>query len=149
MNSVQTYYVRESGDLPAFASAFLSDVNLAAIQTLLTTQLRVATENPQLPQVEWSSAITDALLAFADTYREVAPTPEIVAKANFWFSDQMLSQNEARYYESAFWRRWCEQGIPDPNNIPLPLKAERSDFTVETSAYMLSDPLGYRRFPTC
>ncbi len=135
--------------LPNFVATFLSDINLSAIQTLLTHQLRVTTDNPMIPVVEWSAAITDALLAFADRYRTSPSTPQVVAYANFAFADQMLSQNETRYYESAFWRRWCEQGVPDPNNIPLPLQRERTDFTVETSSYMLSDPVNYLRFPTC
>ena len=151
MNSIQNYYLLNAGEsvLPQFVAAFLSDINLAAIQTMLTQQLREATGFTMMPTVEWSTAITDALLAFADRYSTSPATHQVVAYANFGFADQMLSQNEARYYESAFWRRWCEQGVPDPNNIPLPLKSERTDFTVETSGYILSDPVGYMRFPTC
>jgi hypothetical protein len=143
--------MKESGEtkMPEFVSVFLSDLNLSALSTLMTTQLREATENQLVQKVEWSDALLDALLAFADRYRTSPATPQVVAYANFVFADQMLSQNESRYYETSFWRRWCEQGIPDPNNIALPLESERTDFTVETSGYMLSDPTGYQRFPQC
>ncbi len=93
--------------------------------------------------------LTGAARMFAEQYHEVMPTDEVLFKANLVFSDQMLSQNEARYYETAFWRRWCSQGIPDPNNVPLPLAPERTDFTIETDGYMLSNPIRYTNFPTC
>ena len=150
MNSVQQYYAGEfNNTLPDFPASMLSTENMALIQQLLGAQLSRVTENPALPEVQWTAALVDALVEFAHQYRLALPTAPTLAEANFAFADQMLSQNEARYYETAFWRRWCEQGIPDPNNIPLPLEPERTDFTVETSNYMLSDPIGYRRFPTC
>ena len=151
MNSLQVYYMKESGEseLPRFVSVFLSDVNLSALSTLMTTQLRDATANPRLPMVQWSDALLEAVCAFADRYRTSPATPQVVAYANFAYADQMLSQNESRVYESAFWSRWCEQGLPDPNNVPLPLESERTDFTVETSGYMLSESIGIQRFPHC
>ena len=59
----------------------------------------------------------------------------------------LADQNEGRYFETAFWKRWCSQGLPDPNNIPLPLAAEYTDYTVETDGYMLNNPNGYKKFP--
>jgi len=132
-----------------FVLAFLSVMNLSTLSSLMTTQLREATENPLIPMVDWSDALLDAVLVFAHQYRISPATPQVMAYANFAFADQMLSQHESRYLETAFWRRWCEQGIPDPNNMSLPLEPERTDFTVETAGYMLSDPTGYRRFPRC
>lgn len=132
-----------------FASEFLSPANLSQIQQIMTIQLIQVTENPQMPLVEWTPALLAAAEAFASQYRTVPARSDLISKSNLVFADQMLSQNETRYNETAFWRRWCAQGIPDPNNIPLPLPSERTDFTIETDGYMLSNPIGYHNFPTC
>jgi len=147
--NIQTYYTEEFGETPAFVQVFLADINMLAIQTLLTTQLRSAVDNATIPTMAWTNGLTAALLNFAYTYRSTPPTPQAVAYANWVFADQMLAAHETLYDETTFWNRWCEQGLPDPNNIPLPLGSEKSDFTVETSSYILSDPIGYQRFPTC
>jgi hypothetical protein len=47
----------------------------------------------------------------------------------------------------SFWNRWCAEGIPDPNNIPLPIYGEKRNMTVETSNYMLSHPFGTEKLP--
>ena len=137
-------------ELTPFIHEFLSLSNLAHIQHLLTQQLGDAVENPEgVELVGWSQLLLEAAKTFAVQYKLVEPTPDNILKANYVFAKQMLPQNEARYYETAFWRRWCAQGIPDPNNIPLPLAPERTDFTTQTSDYMLSNPIGYTRYPTC
>ena len=133
----------------AFASEFLHPVNLDKILRIMTHQLGRVTENPEVFMVELTAGITEAARQFAYQYRTVIPTVDVLAKANMVFADQMLEQNEARYYETAFWRRWCAQGIPDPNNISLPLAPERTDFTTQTDDYMLSNPIGYHNYPTC
>ena len=142
-------YSDYSGTMTEFTHEFLSPPNLSKIQHIMTAQLSRATGNPDVYLVQMSDALLTAACSFADQYRDVTPTPDILNRANHVFADQMLEQNEARYYETAFWRRWCAQGIPDPNNIPLPLAPERTDFTVETDGYILSNPTGYTNFPTC
>lgn len=130
-----------------FVQAFLHGKNLLIVQRMLTEQLRRQVENPSLPTVEFSEAILSALMKFAITYQNTHVTPETLARANYVFADEMAEQNEGRYYETAFWKRWCTQGIPDPNNIPLPIQGDRPDFTVETGAYILNNPIGYNKFP--
>jgi len=136
-------------ELTPFIHEFLGLPNLARIQILLTRQLGEVVDNQDVELVGWSQLLLEAAKTFAVQYKLVEPTQANIMKANYVFSKQMLPQNEARYYETAFWRRWCAQGIPDPNNIPLPLAPERTDFTTQTSDYMLSNPIGYTRFPTC
>jgi hypothetical protein len=135
--------------MTAFTQAFLSPANINTIQDILTHQLSSVTENPDMPRVEMTAALSTAAELFAEQYRAVPPSAVALLNANLQFSEQMLSQNEARYYETTFWRRWCSQGIPDPNNIPLPLAPERADFTIETDDYMLSNPIRYTNFPMC
>lgn len=143
-------YPNQVGEIAsAFAQEFLSPVNIEKIQVIMTTQLGQTVGNPNIYLVEMTDALMSAAVLFADQYRGVIPTDDVLMRANLVFSDQMLSQNETRYYETAFWRRWCYQGIPDPNNVPLPLAPERTDFTTETDGYMLSNPIGYTNFPTC
>jgi len=149
MNSVQQKYIMNMGGLTPYASALLSSPTLHSIQDVLTTQLSHATGNPDVLRIELTDLLQSALLDFAYRYRDVMPTPSIIHKSVNQFASEMLSQNETRYYETAFWRRWCSQGFPDPNNIPLPLAPERTDFTVETSDYILSNPVAYHNFPTC
>ena len=142
-------YPQQTGVISAFTQAFLSPTNIEKIQYILTTQLSQATENADIYLVEMTQGLTRAAELFAEQYHEVLPSEELLFKANLVFADQMLSQNEARYYETAFWRRWCAQGIPHPDNVPLPLAPERTDFTTETDGYMLSNPIRYTNFPTC
>lgn len=150
MNSVQQKYAMDMGGrLTPYASVFLASPTLNSIQDALTFQLRHATGNPDVLRVELTDLLQSALLDFAYRYRDVAPTPATIRTSVSQFASELLSQNETRYYETAFWRRWCSQGFPDPNNIPLPLAPERTDFTVETSDYILSNPVAYRNFPTC
>jgi hypothetical protein len=131
------------GDTP-FARAFLDGRNLLQIQAELTRQLRRRTRNEGVPVVQFSDAILSALMTFAFRYRATPVNGTRVGDASTIFADQLADQNEARYFESAFWRRWCSQGLPDPNNIPLPLAPDFTDYTVETDAYMLSNPNGGR-----
>lgn len=147
MNVMQDTNVED--ELTPFIHEFLSLVNLERIRQILTQQLSDAVDNVFVELVEWTPLLIEAAKTFAVQYKLVEPTPVNIMKSNHVFATQMLSQNEARYYETAFWKRWCEQGIPDPNNIPLPLAPERTDFTTQTSDYMLSNPIGYTRFPTC
>jgi hypothetical protein len=141
------FYRTQSGENTAFTDKFLDGHNLLRIQTMLTEQLRSSTKNATLPQVQFTEGILSSLMAFAYQYRLAWENEKVMDYANYVFVQQMAEQNEARYYETAFWKRWCEQGIPDPGNIPLALPAERTDFTAETDSYMLGSPIGYKRYP--
>lgn len=125
-----------------FTNLFLSGENLLNIQALLTKRLREKVNQPQLPPVQFSESILGALMAQAVQYRLSWVAEDTIAYANVVFVENMIESLVARYYETSFWKRWCHQGIPDPNNIPLPLMPERTDYTAETSNYLLSDPWG-------
>jgi len=147
MNSVQLLYYETFGLLSPFVACFLSDANLNTLQIMLSSQLRTQVQNPNLPVIQWTAGLLHDLIAFANMF--VLSPGSAAPEANLLFADQQLPQHESRYYETAFWQRWRQQGIPDPNNIPLPLQSDRNEFSLETSNYTLSDPYGYRRFPQC
>jgi hypothetical protein len=140
------YFVKEFDTDTPFVRAFLDGKNLLLIQRRLTDNLKQRVET-EVPLVGFSDGIISQLMYFAVTYRLTWLTPEALARANAVFVEQFGEQNEGRYYETAFWKRWCSQGLPDPNNIPLPLDGDRPDFTVDTSAYILNNPIGYKRYP--
>lgn len=140
------YFVKEFEVDTPFVRAFLDGRNLLQIQKMLTDSLSKRVE-AEVPRIGFSDAILSQLMYFAVTYRLTWLTPQTLARANQVFVDQFGDQNEGRYYESAFWKRWCSQGLPDPNNIPLPLDGDRPDFTVQTDAYVLNNPIGYKRYP--
>lgn len=144
--SLLDYFVAEFDVNTPFVRAFLHGTNLLSIQQLLTDSLKQRV-GVDVPLVEFSDAIVSQLMYFAVTYRLIWLTPETLARANSVFVEQFADQNEGRYYETAFWKRWCSQGLPDPNNIPLPLDGDRPDFTVETDGYLLNNPIGYKKYP--
>jgi hypothetical protein len=145
--SLLAFFIKEFDEDTPFVNAFLHGENLLRIQEVLTAQLRQRTKNAQVPTIQFSDAILSALMTFAYKYRLTVLSPGVLENANHVFADQLADQNEGRYFETAFWKRWCSQGLPDPNNIPLPLAAEYTDYTVETDGYMLNNPNGYKKFP--
>lgn len=145
--SLLAFFIKEFEENTPFVNKFLHGENLLRIQEVLTAQLRQRTKNAQVPTIQFSDAILSALMTFAYKYRLTVLSPGVLENANKVFADQLADQNEGRYFETAFWKRWCSQGLPDPNNIPLPLAAEYTDYTVETDGYMLNNPNGYKKFP--
>ena len=145
--SLLAFFIHEFEEDTPFVNTFLHGKNLLRIQQLLTAQLRQRTKNAQVPTIQFSDAILSAHMTFAYKDRLTVLSPGVLENANKVFVDQLADQNEGRYFETAFWKRWCSQGLPDPNNIPLPLAAEYTDYTVETDGYMLNNPNGYKKFP--
>jgi hypothetical protein len=149
MISLLEFFVSQWGeefDTP-FVRAFLDGANLLRIQALLTDQLRARIGSPTVPLVEFSEGLLSSLMAFARNFYLGPATPIVIERANASFAESNADANEARFYETAFWKRWCTQGLPDPNNIPLPLVGDKPDFTVETDGYVLNNPIGYAKYP--
>lgn len=130
-----------------FTDWFLHGSNLLKIQDLLTKTLRDRVDNQNLPLVEFSDSIVASLMTFAVQYRAAEPNANMINYANYSFASQFLEQNEGNYYQKAFWDRWCKQGIPDPNNIPLPISRENTDYSAEIDTYTLTSPNMYSSFP--
>lgn len=145
VTSLVAFFRSESGVSEPFTEAFLGGANLRRIQNELTVKMRQVTGNGTLPVVEFSDGILDGLMTMAYMYRLALLNVETLWYANLSFVESMIPSMEARYHESAAWNRWTAQGIPDPNNIPLPLPRDSTDFTAETDVYMLSDPWGKPR----
>ncbi len=136
------FFTKQYGERTRFTEDFLNSYNLVRIQMLLTKRMREQVEQPQLPTVEFTESILGRLMRMAYKYRLTPVGSEVIDYANVTFVENMLESMVARYYETAFWKRWCHQGIPDPNNIPYPITDERTDFTAESDAYTLNDPWG-------
>jgi hypothetical protein len=145
--SLLDYFIREFKHDTPFVRRFLHGANLLLIQAMLTENLRDRIGLDTMPTVQFSNSILSHLMYFAEKYRESWDTDEVIARANATFVEQFADQNEGRYYETAFWKRWCSQGLPDPNNVPLPLQGDRPDFTAEIDSYMLGNPNGLKVFP--
>ncbi|MCH9715528.1 MAG: hypothetical protein K0U52_00365 [Gammaproteobacteria bacterium] len=145
LTSLLDFFVQQTGHDTEFVRAFLSGPNLVEIQGIFTHKMRLLAHNPQLPTVQFTESILSGLMTFAQTHRLAWVNNGTLAYANITFVDDMIPAMEASYHESAFWNRWCEQGIPDPNNIPLPLPAETTDFTAEIDSYTLGNPWGQPR----
>ena len=114
-------YNKMDNQLTPFILEFMSPQNLGRVRDIMTTQLQAATRNDMVQLVQMTPALHGSAMDVAVQYRGVTPTPAVLDHANHVFAGTMLSQNETRYNETAFWRRWCSQGIPDPNNILLAL----------------------------
>lgn len=147
LTTLVDFFRTQSGISTPFTEAFLRGDNLLKIQKALTENLRLRTEDSNVPQVEFSELLLQALMAFAHQYRLAWVNEDVLKYANYVFVEQMADQNEGRYWEASFWKRWCQQGIPDPNNIPLPIPNEKPNFTVEIDSYTLSNPIAYKRIP--
>jgi len=143
--SLVEFFRQNSNISTELTETFLEGTNLLSIQQQLTQKLRDRVNNQELPLVEFTESLLDALMTMAYDYRLAWVNLDTLNYINLTYVDSMMQSLEARYYESAFWRRWCEQGIPSPLNIPLPAAPEMTDFTAETDSYMLSDPWGKPR----
>lgn len=141
------YYITQFEHDTPFVRRFLHGANILKIQKMMTENLRQRIGLDYVPTIQFSDSILAHLMYFTQKYREAWDTEEVINRANVTFVEQFADQNEGRYYETSFWKRWCAQGLPDPNNIPLPLQGDKPDFTVETDGYMLGNPNGYKVYP--
>lgn len=142
MQSLLDFFTEQYGVSTRFTNLFLSGENLLTIQALLTKRLREKVQQPQLPLVTFTDSLLGFLMDTANQYRLSYVNEDTIAYANVVFVENIIESLVARFYETAFWKRWCHQGIPDPNNVPFPIMAEKTDYTAEIDAYLLSDPFG-------
>lgn len=125
------FFIREENLDTPFVRNFLQEENLERIKTFLTNQLRATVRKADLPPVELSESLLSGLMEVAKRYH--ASDPRSVPYANNMFVENTIPVLETQFVQSVTWQRWCEQGIPDPLNIPLPIPAETTDFQVENN----------------
>ena len=163
---ISDFYIDRYGP-SAFASAFLSDSNLLGIQYMLTQavisdlddpraiqrvvggngsakpceQVASVQDNPSNAKIPFTDQIVGGLLSFAYQMRGADGAPQTVNNGNLAFTSLMSPGLVVEYGgERTRFMRWSEQGLPDPNVIPLPIQSEKRDMTIDTSGYILSHP---------
>ena len=133
-----------------FEVYFLSESNLNLLQSLLTKQLQYAVGSELLAEtVVWDEALLSILFDFVYKRNHIPVSADTLDTARSEFVSESLGVIETQHYNRAHWRRWCTQGVPDPNNMPLPVETTRPDTTVDVSSYLLSAPIGLTRPPHC
>ena len=125
-----------------FTLAFLSDRHLLHLQHLLTVALRHTSGNDNAAVVPFSELLVARLIKFAQQFQYVNPQPQQMRVADEMFINEYIDNMTWDENYGAFWKRWCAEGIPDVNNIPLPLYGDKRDMEVDTSNYALSHPFG-------
>ena len=141
MQSLSDYYHTQYPTTP-FSLAFLNDRHLLHLQNLLTVSLRYTSGNDTAPVVPFSELLVARLIEFTKQFQEIIPHPQQMRIADEMFIKKYIDNMAWDENYGAFWKRWCTEGIPDPNNIPLPLYGDRRDMEVDTSNYTQSHPFG-------
>ena len=138
MQSLQAFY--EENNAPTeFTRLFLSGENMQAIREMLTRAVRSGTADKTVT-VRFTESLLGGLLEWATKYRLVGRDALPYVNSQF-----VLKWQNAMVYDcnmGTVYNRWCVEGIPDPNNIPLPIATGKRNMTLDTSAYMLSHPFG-------
>lgn len=125
----------------AFTDAFLQGANLASMQKDLAYMVFLQT-HIRTPPIQFDEGLLNSLMMFARTHKSTRVSKTSLQNANKMFMRSVVDGLvwEANY--SDFYGRWCSDGIPDPNNIPLPLPAGKTDMTVDTSPITMTHPWG-------
>lgn len=131
----------------AFSHAFLNGSHLLHLQQMLTSALRYTSGNPDAATVPFSELLIARLIEFCQRFRHVHPQPEQLRITDEMFIKEYIDNMTYDENYTSFWKRWCAEGIPDPNNIPLPLYGDKRDLTLDMSNYTLSHPFGTERLP--
>jgi hypothetical protein len=130
-----------------FTLAFLNDRHLLHLQHLLTVALRYTSGNDSVALVPFSELLLGRLIKFATQFQHVVPHAQQMRIADEMFISEYIDNMTWDENYGSFWKRWCAEGIPDINNIPLPLYGDKRDLEVDTSNYALSHPFGTSFLP--
>lgn len=146
MQSLSDFYHTHYPSTP-FSIAFLSGSHLLQLQHMLTVALRFQSGNPDAPTVPFSELLIARIIEFCNKFALVTPHPAQMRITDEMFIREYIDNLVWDENYGSFWSRWVAEGIPDPNNIPLPIYGEKRNMTVETSNYMLSHPFGTEKLP--
>ena len=130
-----------------FTEAFLDGAHLLKLQHLLTVALRYTSGCDSAPLVPFSELLVARLIEFTNKFKHVAPYPQQMKITDEMFIREYIDNMVWDENYGQFWKRWCSEGIPDPNNIPLPEYGDKRNQTLELTNYMLSHPFGTERLP--
>jgi hypothetical protein len=148
MQSLSEYYhTHTHHPITPFSLVFLSGQHLLQLQQMLTVSLRYNSGNPDAPLVPFSDLLIARLIEFCSKFDQVTPHPAQMRITDEMFIREYMDNMTWDENYGSFWKRWCAEGIPDPNNIPLPIYGDKREMAVESSNYMLSHPFGTERLP--
>lgn len=128
-----------------FTRRFLDGKNLKKVQSLLTEKVRYESQLSDMTTIEFTDSFLASLMDFATTYRlaNVQPsTDSDTNRINQMFVDQTWPSYMQEENDTSFWNRWCQDGIPDPGNIPLPILGDREERNPDPASYLLNHPWG-------
>ena len=124
-----------------FSNAFLSEHSLAKILQMLQENMFKITQDARY-RVEFTEQIIGYLIYYMKSFKVAHLSQYTLERVQRAFVSDMSHILETEYLESKTWGRYCEQGIPDPNNIPLPETDGNSENVVLTDGYILTHPHG-------
>ena len=146
MSSLCNFYNKINNGGTPFTNMFLSGQNLINIQLELSELVNQESgQNGDL--VEFSEALIGGLIYFASKFKKSEVSNQTLSNANKMFVNMYAPGMVWEKNQGNFWKRWCDEGIPDPNTIPLPMQPEKRDMELETSGYYLSYPWGTPTYP--
>jgi hypothetical protein len=147
MPTLREFYNQLNDGGTSFTNAFLSGPNLLDIQVELTALVNKQSGQPGAPLVTFSDALIGGLLYFSSKFRNSHIDKQVLSNANTMFINMYAPGMVWEENQGNFWKRWCADGIPDPNTIPLPMQPDKRDMQLETSGYHLSYPWGTENYP--
>lgn len=125
-----------------FTDAFLSSANVDTLRRMLTDKVAQISNLPGLSPLPMTDQFLNELMTTASVYRTAKYAPDNVMRVNGFFVEKYAGGHtwEVNYAENT--NRWCSDGFPDPNNIPLPMVADREEREADPTSYLLSHPWG-------
>lgn len=90
--------------------------------------------------IEFTDQILNNLMQYAQQYAQTKP--EYVDNVNDIFVKELANGMVWDANQNAQYSRWQREAIPDPNNVPRPIKPDREERAIDASQYMLSHPWG-------
>lgn len=146
MQSITSFFHTQYPATP-FTRSFLDDRHLLQLQQQLTVALRYTSGNPSAPVVPFSELLVARIIDYAKKMKHVQPSPQQMRMVDDMFVARYVDDMTWESNYKQVWNRWCAEGIPDPNNIPLPIYGDKRDMTLDVSNYSLSHPFGTEFLP--
>ena len=130
----------------SFTTAFLGADNLRTIMREVLAEVEVRLGDREVPEQFrtsvgfFSAAVLGRIMR--EAHESQTASPDLVPAANRMVRSSLVRIVTAECLAATTRNRFVVDGYPDPTNVPLALREERDDYTVETSDYMLSHPYG-------
>lgn len=108
---------------------------------MLTAVVRADTGLPA-PLQPFTDQILSELMTYAKQFDSAPATPEALENLNQIFQQDHRDGLVWNENETNFFKRWQEDAIPDPVNMPYPTLPDNEERNADPSAYLLRHPFG-------